>query len=184
MLKLRKVRPSIVLILVGLVFLACADKKGAPVLSKERPSPDRLRAGQAAPPRAEVAVVGAIRAPILRNHPRFSRLVASHHPDIVFKDEERSGADRMMSKRLRTRLHRLAERVQKEWPNLRLRVTEAWDEQSEHGARSLHYEGRAADLTTSDRDTGKLGRLAGLAVAAGFDWVYFENVSHVHVSVR
>jgi hypothetical protein len=89
-----------------------------------------------------------------------------------------------MTRRLRTKLHLLADRVTEEWPRVQLRVTEAWDEDSEHGKRSLHYEGRAADLTLSDRDTQKLGRLAGIAVEAGFDWVYFENASHVHVSVR
>jgi len=129
-------------------------------------------------------VAGAITAPIQRDRQRFSSLVRSDHPLIVFKDEEGSGADRLMSSRLRTRLHRLAELVATEWPHLRLRVTEAWDESGEHGKSSLHYEGRAADLTTSDKDPGKLGRLAGLALEAGLDWVYFEDASHVHVSVR
>ena len=103
---------------------------------------------------------------------------------IVYKDEEGTGADRLMSARLRQKLHVLAAKVEREWPEVRLRVTEAWDENGEHGSKSDHYEGRAADLTTSDRDTGKLGRVAGLAIESGFDWVYFENASHVHVSVR
>jgi len=52
----------------------------------------------------------------------------------------------------------------------------------EHGTKSVHYEARAADLTTFPIDGNKLGRLAGLAVRAGFAWVFFENALHLHVS--
>lgn len=126
--------------------------------------------------------MGPIEGPVRRGDALFAQLVAVEHPRLVFKDEERTGADRMMTPRLRARLIALSERVEREWPGLQLRVTEAWDEDGEHGRRSLHYEGRAADLTTSDLDSRKLGRLGGLAVEAGLDWVYREQ-RHVHVSV-
>ena len=163
--------------------LACTPHD-LPSLSKERQRVDRLRPGQAVPARPEVEVVGAIRDPITRAHPGFKTLVRSENDAIVYKDEERTGADRLMSAKLRHKLYLLATKIEREWPEVRLRITEAWDENGEHGNRSVHYEGRAADLTTSDKDSSKLGRVAALAIEAGFDWVYFEDASHVHVSVR
>jgi hypothetical protein len=169
---------------VACVLGAGCGPNDGPSLAKDSAGTDQLRAGEAAPVRSEALAAGEIQDPVRRDGRAFGRLVKSEHPKISFKDEERTGADRLMTPRLRARLHRLAERVDAEWPGVGVRVTEAWDEDAEHGRRSLHYEGRAADLTTSDRDSSKLGRLAGLAVQSGFDWVYFENASHVHVSVR
>lgn len=142
-----------------------------------------LNLGEHVPAAAEFVAVGRIDGPVRRGDGRFASLV-SYHPEIIFKDEEGTGADLLMVPRLVGELAILACLVRREWPGVKLRVTDGWDEQMEHHPGSTHYEGRAADLTTSDRDTGKLGRLAGLAVEAGIDWVYYENAQHVHVSVK
>lgn len=145
---------------------------------------DDLQVGDKVPATSEVATCGAIAKKITRTDPEFASLVSNTNAAIVFKDEEGTGADRMMTQRMSDSLDALAKSVADEWPGVSLRVTEAWDEDNEHAGNSLHYEGRAADLTTQPIDGSKLGRLGRLAVEAGLDWVWFENSAHVHVSVK
>ncbi len=175
----RAIAHRLLLACVGLA--GCDDLAPAPPLSKRS---RELSPGDQVPALTEREVIGKVEAPVARGHAAFRSLRQSTSRSIVFKDEEATGADRMMTPRLDERLERLSRSVRAEWPGVRLRVTEAWDEDAEHGPLSAHYEGRAADLTTSDLDPRKLGRLAYLAVEAGFDWVYFESRTHVHASVR
>jgi hypothetical protein len=170
------------LVLAGLAGLAACDSLvPGPALS--RPA-GKLRLGESVPRISEQEAIGQVLARVSRSTPDYRELSRYPRSDILFKDEECTGADRMMTPRLERRLRTLNRLVRREWDGVNLRVTEAWDENGEHGASSAHYEGRAADLTASDLDASKLGRLAFLAVEAGFDWVYFEDRTHVHASVR
>jgi hypothetical protein len=144
---------------------------------------DDLQLHQKVPNQSENATVGAATTKIVRDTPEFAALVKNENPDIVFKDEEGTEADRMMTTKLKAKVDELATAVKAEWPGVKLRITEAWDEDDEHSANSTHYEARAVDITTSDQDGNKLGRLGRLAVNAGFGWVFFENNLHVHASV-
>jgi hypothetical protein len=171
--------------LAAVHLMACSDliPDGISLSKRQGDSEYRLSVGQRVPDTAEASAIGPLEGRVRPRTAAFAGLVRCDDADIIFKDEEHTGADRMMTRALRDKLRRLSPRVSREWPNLKLRVTEAWDERREHGENSVHYEGRAADITISDVDGAKLGRLARLAVLSGLDWVFYEDASHVHVSV-
>lgn len=172
--------PIPVLLGVAAFFLMTGGKKKA-FVPPEYDGPRELRLGKSYPDASQKKVVSTI---LGRLDSDSEHLIRNANSQIVYKDEEGTGADLYMTPRLAQSLNLLAKLVIHEWPGVQLRVTEAWDPEGEHSGKSVHYEGRAADITTSDLDQGKYGRLAGLSIQAGFEWVYFEDRKHVHVSVR
>jgi hypothetical protein len=178
-------RPFVLFLLVAVLGcdqLADLDKSDRDSLVKRNRT--QLALGERMPNDVEARVVGAADQPIVRSSDAFKTLVECEDCPFVFKNEERNKSDRLMTPRLRRGLLQLSKQVSQTWPKVELRVTEAWDDRREHGPASVHYEGRAADITTSDQDPAKLGTLAALAVRSGFDWVFYENSAHVHVSVK
>jgi hypothetical protein len=179
--------PRTLALLVALVLFGCdqlRDLDNADGDSLVKRSRTQLALGERIPNDTEARVVGAADEPIARGSAAFKALIVCDDCPFEFKNEERNESDRTMTARLRRELLQLSKLVSQTWPKLELRVTEAWDDRREHGPGSVHYEGRAADITTSDQDPAKLGTLAALAVRAGFDWVFYENAAHVHVSVK
>ena len=104
---------------------------------------------------------------------------------VIIMDDEGDLSDAKMTLDTKNRAINLATLVREEWGDvIYLRIREAWSTNDNHLNYSIHHEGRALDITTSDNDKNKLGRLAGLAIEAGFDWVWYEDSCHVHVSVK
>jgi len=125
----------------------------------------------------------------------YNQLVGILDPTIVFKQEEASPYDTediLMHPAMLTPLSRLNRLVQAEWGDaFQLRVTDTYDSLLEHdppeseprSRYSLHYDGRAIDLTTWPVDQSRYGRLCALAHCAGFDWVHHEG-NHCHASIK
>lgn len=114
--------------------------------------------------------------------------------DLIYIDDKRvwwesdndkndTECDHSVHKSMEIPLKRLIELVAAR--NGILEVQDSYRATGVHNSRSLHKEGRAIDVTCDELG---LEKLAQLAWAAGFDWVYYEAKSrggaHVHASVK
>jgi hypothetical protein len=125
----------------------------------------------------------------------YNQLVGLLDSTLVFKREENPPYDTediLMHPAMIGPLAHLNQLVQSEWGGAyQLRVTDAYDSLLEHDPPeskpatrySLHYEGRAIDLTLWPVDQNNYGRLCALAHCAGFDWVLDEG-THCHASIQ
>lgn len=132
---------------------------------------------------------------IERNACAYHYLVGDLNPNIIYKQEEEPPFNRedvLMHPAMILPLSRLSTLVLEEWGGeFRLRVTDAYDSLLEHDLAqqdegrkiSLHFEGRAIDLTLSPIDRSRYSRLCALAHCAGFDWVMNEG-DHCHAAIK
>lgn len=142
----------------------------------------------------EKLIVGPMLCHVQPGTCAYNLLVGKPDPAIVFKREEAAPydlEDMLIHPALVQPLTRLNQLVQAEWGGaVKLRVTDAYDSLLSHDPASidpatrysLHYEGRAIDLTTWPVDYSRYDRLCALALCAGFDWVHNET-THCHASV-
>lgn len=96
-------------------------------------------------------------------------------------DQGDTEEDHLMHWAMEEPFRRLVELVHAEGG--RLKVQDIYRAEGVHAMNSLHKQGRGIDLTDFNLP---LSRLAALAWAAGFDWVYYElkGGAHVHASVN
>lgn len=142
----------------------------------------------------QVAAAGPMLCRIEPGSCGYHRLVGNLDSTIVFKREEAPPLDEediLMHPAMILPLYRLNKLVLAEWKGeVWLRVTDAYDSLLEHDLgqadenrkSSLHFEGRAIDLTTWPIEPNRYGRLCSLAHCAGFDWVHNEG-DHCHAAI-
>jgi hypothetical protein len=168
-------------------------------------------------PEASTDASGRFIAPILRGTDEFSQLRSLdsvwspsplfgfdlyQDPSTLKGQEERLAQPSLLAptQYLAALLVADQERASALWANVTFSINAAYDSTGGHHPGSLHYEGRALDIQDLGGDPNnrpeRLGRIAGLAWLAGFDWSYVEPndekppltdagaANHVHVSVR
>ncbi len=143
----------------------------------------------------QTEVTGPMICRIERDSCAYHYLIGDLNPAIIYKQEEEPPYNRediLMHPAMILPLSRLSKLVIEEWGGaVNLRVTDAYDSLLEHDLnqseakrkQSLHFEGRAIDLTTSPIDINLYPRLCALAHCAGFDWVQNEG-DHCHAAVK
>lgn len=147
-----------------------------------RAEPTRFPARTTMPNRKEELVSGALIGHFSARHD----LIRVDDTRVWWESDHDKGdteEDRLMHRAMEESFRRLVELVVRSGGTLK--VQDIYREQGIHAPKSLHREGRAIDVTCDELG---LERLAKLAWAAGFDWVYHEwpknGGAHVHASVR
>ncbi|MFW5799222.1 MAG: hypothetical protein ACOCV8_00280 [Spirochaetota bacterium] len=112
----------------------------------------------------------------------------------IWKDDSLDDStDEYMTARTAEKVNEVQKELSKINNRFILRITDAYDNNYEHrtrGFRSLHYTGRAVDLTVYDTIKSEVRKdllplLYKLSRDAGFDYIYYHrNTHHIHASVK
>ena len=148
-----------------------------------RDEPRNFPARSMMPARKEDSVSGPVNRGLF--YPK-TDLIRIDDPRVWYEsdyDKNDTEEDRIFHRAMEEPMRRLIELVHQ--AGGRLEVHDAFRGEGIHKDNSLHKEGRAVDITD---DVLGLERLAKLAWASGFDWVYYEvpknGGAHIHASVR
>ena len=153
------------------------------LLEPVRQEPARFRARTHLPTRREDATSGAPQSGPFSEEKDLIRITDERVWWESDSDTNDTEDDHLMHAAMAEPMLRLIELVTRAGGTLE--VHDAYRPEGVHAPKSLHREGRAVDLTC---DQLGLEKLAKLAWAAGFDWVYYEapkrGGAHVHASVK
>ncbi|XP_010209644.1 PREDICTED: sonic hedgehog protein, partial [Tinamus guttatus] len=129
---------------------------------------------------------GRYEGKITRNSERFKELTPNYNPDIIFKDEENTGADRLMTQVEPRRYLYLCLLTSLSNPKGRicLSIFERPPFPSPPPPPAPQTRLVPPLNVNPISPDNKYGILARLAVEAGFDWVYYESKAHIHCSVK
>ncbi|XP_031566613.1 desert hedgehog protein A-like [Actinia tenebrosa] len=138
---------------------------------------------------SSAAASGSSEGPVRRGSPKYKALKVEINTDVIFKEDGETNDNKRMTPRCAEKLKNLIRGVIRQWDGrVKVRVIKAYYAGKEKRKRrhplTLHYEGRAIDIQTSDLDQKKYPILGRLAVNAGFDWVSYSSKNYIHASVR
>jgi len=206
---MRKILITVILIILGIVLFYCKEADEVQVIDKkdrELPSSDDYKIGMKFPNNSEKNASGELDIKIYpQSYEFYSSLEYYENKDALFKGDAipklndhnknayifsspKTNPAHYYHPSIIEKLNTLVQLLKERDEYLKLRITSGLGLAEKHSPNSLHYQGRAVDLTLYDmyshrRAYESYSLLCELAILAGFDWVYYEDKYHIHASV-
>uniref|UniRef100_A0A4W3I343 Hedgehog protein n=1 Tax=Callorhinchus milii TaxID=7868 RepID=A0A4W3I343_CALMI len=122
---------------------------------------------------------GRYEGKITRNSERFKELTPNYNPDIIFKDEEDSGADRLMTQVQQPGLMNLSS-LGHVWKGLKIVLSQAFEEIGANSLPTLRSHKLSIEVSTSQRRRKKKTQAVQTAGEAGNRWMFRISLSRLH----